>query len=116
MEIANVATSISLAAFLAFAAVRKLTREPRIAESYIKAGVPEDKLAHLAVILLIAAAGLIAGLFWGPIGIAAGIGIIIYFLGAVVSHLRANDVAHVAMPVLVAMFAAIVLMLQIETV
>ena len=32
-----------------------------------------------------------AGLFWWPIGIAAAIGVILYFLGAIIFHLRVHD-------------------------
>jgi hypothetical protein len=113
MEIANAAASISLAGFLVFSGVRKLTHQPRVVQSYIRAGVPEEKLNLLALILFAASAGLIAGLFWVPIGIASAIAIIIYFLGAVVLHVRANDVEHMLTPFLVAVFAAVVLILQI---
>lgn len=113
MSIATVVMSILLAAFLAFSAIRKLTHQPAVVESYARAGVPEDWLNHLAIILSAASAGLIAGLFFAPIGIAAAIGIIIYFLGAVGFHIRANDMKHLPTPLLVAVFAALVLILQV---
>ena len=115
MAIATVVASISLSIFLAFSATRKLTHQPRIVQSYIRAGVPEDKLNHLAFTLFSAAGGLIAGLFFAPLGIAAGIGTIIYFLGAVGYHIRANDLDHLPTPLMVALFAVVVLILQIAS-
>ncbi len=38
--------------------------------------MPEDKLDYLAVILLAGAAGLVLGLVWAPLGVAAGIGVV----------------------------------------
>ena len=35
--------------------------------------MPEDKLDYLAVILLAGAAGLVLGLVWAPLGVAAGV-------------------------------------------
>ena len=54
--------------------------------SYAMVGVPEDKLNSLAVILLAGAAGLFAGLFWEPIGVAAAVGVVCYFVLAVAAH------------------------------
>jgi hypothetical protein len=113
MGIAAVGLSILLAAFLAFSAIRKLSHRPPVVESYVRAGVPENKLNALAFVLFAAAAGLIAGLFVAPIGIAAAIGVVIYFLGAVGFHIRANDMKHLPTPLLVAVFAALVLILQV---
>ena len=32
------------------------------------------------------------GIWWPSLGIAAGIGLVVYFVGAIVSHVRAGDV------------------------
>ncbi|WP_396134450.1 DoxX family protein [Arthrobacter oryzae] len=49
---------------------------------------------------LAAAAGLLAGLAFWPIGIAAGIGAVLYFAGAIVAHLRVGDRAVTSSAVL----------------
>lgn len=46
------------------------------------------------------AAGLVAGLFVPPIGVAAGAGLVLYFLGAVVTVAHARSYSHLAFPVL----------------
>jgi len=38
-----------------------------------------------------AAAGLLIGIKWAPVGIAAGIGMTLYFIGAIIAHVRVND-------------------------
>ena len=74
-------------------------------------GVPESWLNRLAGLLLLAAAGLVVGLWWPIAGIAAAIGLVVYFVVAVGFHVRANDTAHVATPgVLASVAVAIVAM------
>ncbi|GAA5073740.1 hypothetical protein HNP84_008474 [Thermocatellispora tengchongensis] len=46
------------------------------------------------------AAGLLAGLFVPVIGVLAGIGLVLYFAGAVVTVLRARSYATVVFPLL----------------
>jgi hypothetical protein len=72
MSVAAAVVSVLLAALLALAAVRKLSHQEQIVQSYVRVGVPEDKLNCLAAILLAGAAGLMLGLLWAPIGVAAG--------------------------------------------
>ena len=55
-------------------------------------GVPLQFFPLLAACELAGALGLVLGI-WSPwMGVAAGIGLVIYFVGAVVSHLRVGDV------------------------
>jgi DoxX-like family len=115
MFVASVAVSIVLAALIGFSAARKLTHRPDVVESYRRAGVPESWLNGLAVLLFIAAAGLIVGQWWALVGIAAAAGLVGYFVVAVAFHVRAKDIAHAATPVLLAVLAAAVLVLRIST-
>ncbi|MFJ3802850.1 DoxX family protein [Streptomyces sp. NPDC090088] len=55
----------------------------------VRAGlVPLIGLAEIA-----AAVGLVIGVFWRPLGIAAAIGLVLVFVGAVAYHGRAGDYA-----------------------
>jgi DoxX-like family len=112
---ATIAVSILLAAALAYAAVRKLSHRPDVVESYARVGVPEDKLDYLACILLAGAAGLLAGLFWAPIGIAAAVGLVAYFVLAIAAHVRAHDVDNLPTPVVIELLAATALVLRLAT-
>ena len=115
MFVATVVVSALLAAVLAFAAVRKLSHQPEVVRSYLRVGVPEEKLDYLAVILLAGAAGLVAGLFWAPIGVAAAIGVVCYFLLAIAAHIRAGDTEHLPTPVVIELTAAAGLILRLAT-
>jgi hypothetical protein len=98
--------SLLLAALLAFSAALKLTHRPAVVESYRKAGVPESWLNGLAALLLAAAASLVMGLWWPLAGFTAATGLVGYFVVAVGFHIRANDLAHVVTPALLAGLAA----------
>ncbi|HEU0025090.1 MAG TPA: DoxX family protein, partial [Thermoleophilaceae bacterium] len=80
MFAAAAVVSALLAALLAYSAIRKLSHRPAVVRTYTRVGVPEDRLDHLAVILLAGAAGLLVGLLWTPIGLAASAGVVCYFL------------------------------------
>lgn len=56
-----------------------------------KAGVPVPWLPRLGVLKIAAAVGLVVGFSVPLIGTAAAVGVILYFVGAVVTHLRAHD-------------------------
>lgn len=91
MFIAASIVSILLALMLTFSAFGKLTKNPMQVASMTAVNFPVDKMWLLAIAELAGAAGLVVGLFWWPIGVAAAVGVVAYFLGAVVMHLRAND-------------------------
>jgi DoxX-like family len=112
---ATIAVSILLAAAIAYAAVRKLSHRPDVVQSYARVGVPEDKLDALAFILLAGAVGLVAGLVWAPIGIAAAVGLIAYFALAVAAHVRARDVENLPTPVVIELLAVAALVLRLAT-
>jgi hypothetical protein len=105
--------SVLLAALLAYSAVRKLSHDPDVVRSYTRAGVPEERLDQLALVLFAGAAGLLAGLAWPPVGVAASAALAAYFLVAVAFHVRARDTAHAATPLVLMLLAAAVLALRL---
>jgi hypothetical protein len=112
---ATAAVSILLAALLVFAAARKLSHRESVVRSYQRVGVPEDKLNALAAILLSGAAGLLAGLWWAPIGVAAAAGAVCYFIVAAGFHVRAHDTGNLPTPLVLAVLAAAALALRLAT-
>ncbi|MFF1464292.1 DoxX family protein [Streptomyces sp. NPDC058330] len=48
-------------------------------------------LPFLGIAQAAGAGGLVVGLWWGPLGIAAAVGLALYFIGAVTTHLRVGD-------------------------
>ena len=74
-------------------ALGKLRRNPYIVKSvHNGVGVPLRWFPFLAALELAAATGLLIGIKWAPLGIAAAAGMALYFVGAIVAHVRANDV------------------------
>jgi hypothetical protein len=115
MTAAATIVSILLATVLAAAAVRKLSHREAVVASYARVGVPADKLDHLAVILLAGAVGLLLGLLWAPVGVAAAVGVVCYFALAVVAHLRHHDEANLPTPVVIELLALAALGLRVAT-
>ena len=113
MDVALIVVSSLLAAVVTFSAALKLTHRPAVVESYRTAGVPESWLNGLAALLLVAAVGLVVGIWWPIAGLAAAGGLVIYFLLAVGLHIRANDTAHAVNPAVLACVAVVVVALQV---
>jgi hypothetical protein len=61
------------------------------------------------------AAGIVLGLWVAPLGIAAAVGLVAYFVGAVAGHLRVRDLKNVAMPLPPLVLAIAVLVLRLTT-
>jgi len=115
MLVATGLVSTVLAVLVSFAAIRKLSHRPDVVASYARVGVPEDRLNHLAAILLAGAAGLTLGLLWAPVGAAAAAGLVVYFLLAVLAHLRAADLGNAPTPAVIELLAIAALILRIQT-
>lgn len=93
MEIASLVITILLAAMVLFSGFGKLRNDPHIVKVIHEiVGVPMKYLPLLAACEIAGAAGLVLGIWWSPIGVAAGIGLLLYFLVAVLAHLRVGDV------------------------
>jgi hypothetical protein len=115
MSVATAIVTVLLAALLAWSAIRKLSHRQGVVQTYVRVGVPEDKLNVLAMILLAGAAGLILGLMWASIGVAAAIGVVCYFIIAVVFHIRAHDARNLPTPLTYALIAVVALALRLAT-
>jgi len=108
---ADTIVSSVLALLLVLTAARKLTHSEGVVASYARAGVPETWLTPLALVLLAAAAGLLLGLLWTPLGVVAAAGLVVYFAVAVGALVRSGDVARVGTPLLFAALALAALIL-----
>jgi hypothetical protein len=75
-----------------FSGTAALIHWGRILPGMAKAGVPESWLTTLGVLKVSGAAGLLLGLLGVPyIGAAAALGLVLFFIGAIVVHVRARD-------------------------
>jgi uncharacterized membrane protein YphA (DoxX/SURF4 family) len=110
MFIADAVIASLLAAALLLSGQGKLAKDPRQLKTMTSVGFPEDRMWLLASAEIAGAAGLVAGLFWWPIGVAAAIGVVLYFIGAVGAHLRVRDTSFApALVMLLIAVAALVL-------
>ncbi|MFD6277814.1 DoxX family protein [Streptomyces sp. NPDC060209] len=80
-----------MSAVLLASAGAKFTRPKRLVDQMSTLGLPYGVLPFLGLTQTAGAGGLIIGLWWVPIGIAAAVGLTLYFIGAVATHLRARD-------------------------
>ncbi|MEU8900420.1 DoxX family protein [Nocardia sp. NPDC048505] len=111
MNIAFVVVTVLAALWVGFSAVSTFTRAAWVVEPLADYGVPRAWWPGLATVKTAGALGMLAGLFVPALGVAAAIGLIVYFLGAVATVLRARAYAHIAYPLLylVPVVAALVL-------
>jgi hypothetical protein len=91
MFIATAIVSSLLACGLLLSAQAKLAHQSAVMTTTASVGVPEGKVWLLACAEIAGAVGLIVGLWLWPLGVAAAVGVVLYFVGAVSAHLRKYD-------------------------
>ncbi|MCX5198111.1 DoxX family protein [Streptomyces sp. NBC_00249] len=112
MFIAYAVVACLLALVLTASATFTLQRNEAIVASMRKVEVPDAWLPRLAALKAAGAVGLVAGLWIAPLGVAAAVGVTLYFAGAVVSHLRVKDF-ELAPAAVLTLVAAAVLALRV---
>lgn len=95
-----IALSVLLAAACLVPALAKLGSHPKMLASAGHFAIPWSRYRLIGVAELVAAAGVIAGLSWLPIGIAAASGMAVLLLGALTVHRRSADPVQDAAPAL----------------
>ena len=86
-----VTISLLLAAACLLPAAAKLLGHPRMRQSAAHFGIPWPRYRLIGAAELAAAAGILAGLWWHPLGLAAAAGMTLLLLGAVITHRRTAD-------------------------
>lgn len=79
------ALAVGYAAFLNFVGAESV----RVVADRVQ--VSQKWMIPLGALLAAAAGGLVIGVVVAPLGIAAGIGLVLYFIGALSAHIRAHD-------------------------
>lgn len=83
----------------AFIAIADYARAPFVLANNAEVRLPPAALPFLATLKLAGAVGLLIGLLgvhW--LGLAAGVGLIAFFIGAVLAHVRARVFHNIAVP------------------
>ncbi|MCC3318031.1 DoxX family protein [Nocardia africana] len=98
MHTAYVTVTILAAVVVFGAAVVDIVNPDWVRGNMRSYGVPDRALMPLAAIKAAGALGLLAGLAIPAIGLAAAIGLVLYFVGAVITIVRARWYAHLPYP------------------
>lgn len=99
MNAAHVALAVLTSLIVVASGVAKLRLNPevvRVIHEVVK--VPMEWFPWLAACEFAGALGLLVGIAWPPLGRAAAIGLVLYFVGAVVAHVRVGDVKGLGAP------------------
>lgn len=104
---------IIAALWIGFSAFSLLTRKAFVVEPLVEYGVPQSWWNLLGLAKAAGSLGLIVGFFIPAIGIAAAIGLILYFAGAVAATLRVGSYKTTPFPVLYMVPAIATLVLQL---
>jgi hypothetical protein len=98
-----------------FSATLDFTRYKQVLINMAKAGVPESWITMLGTLKGAGALGLLVGIRVPLIGTAAAGGLVLFFVGAIITHLRAHDYSFgLAIVFLLLAVAALVLRLVVS--
>ncbi|WNV91768.1 DoxX family protein [Umezawaea sp. Da 62-37] len=116
MFIATLVLSALLAVVFVGAGTAKVLQRPVMVEAAEAHGFGKDSYRVIGLLEYAGAAGLLIGLWFAPLGIAAGVGLVLLMAGAVVVHVRFKEKAAATAPsVVLALLAAVALALRIAT-
>jgi len=83
--------SILLAVLCLLPAAAKLSGLPQMRAAADHAGIPWPRYRLIGVAELAATVGVLIGLRWRPLGMAAAVGMVLLLVGAVITHRRVGD-------------------------
>lgn len=87
-----VTITLIVAIVVVFSSIMKLRRTPRTVRTIHEVvGVPLEYFPLLALCEVAGALGLVLGIFRPLLGIVSGIALVLFFVGAILSHLRVRD-------------------------
>jgi|SRR5215467_877717 len=100
MSIAFVAVTIVAAVMIGYSAFAVFSHTKWVEQALADYGVPRSWWPWLASAKATGAVGLLVGFVVPVIGVMAGIGLVLYFAGAVITVVHAHWYTHIAYPLL----------------
>ena len=100
MSIAYVVVTVLAAFMVGYSAFSVFSHARWVVLPLADYGVPRSWWPWLGTAKAAGAVGLLVGLFVPVIGVLAGIGLVLYFAGAVITVVHARWYAHIAFPLL----------------
>jgi hypothetical protein len=107
MTVATVIVTILLMALFGFASAIKLLGVRQSLEIRDHLGISATNWRGIGLLELAGVIGVLAGLWWSPLGIAAAAGLALLSVGAIVSHVRASDRADQLIPAAIGLALAL---------
>jgi uncharacterized membrane protein YphA (DoxX/SURF4 family) len=102
-----VTISLLLAVACLLPAAGKLTGQPKMRKSAAHFGISWSRYRLIGVAELAAAAGILIGLWWHPLGVAAAAGMAVLLVGAIITHRKAADSVKDMVPAVVGLVLAL---------
>jgi uncharacterized membrane protein YfhO len=115
MFIGYVAVAVVAAALNVWAAALDFRRADSAVANATKVEVPQSWLLPLGALKFAGAVGLIAGIAVPLLGVAAAIGLVLFFVCAVFAHLRVRWYATIPFPMVFLLLAALALVLRLAS-
>src|SRR5258705_3401082 len=114
MSIVYLVMTVLVALMATFSGVGKIRRDPRqVKVIHETVGAPLKYFPLLAICEFSGALGLLAGIWLPALGVAGAIVLVVYFVGAVVSHLRVGDIKGIGPAAFMVVLAAAALALRL---
>jgi len=107
MDTATVIVTLLLAALFTFSSSIKLLGVSRSLAIRDHLGVKPMQWRLIGALELAGVAGVLVGLLWSPLGIAAAIGLALLSVGAIAFHVRASDGAVDTAPAVIGVALAV---------
>lgn len=106
---------LDAAGFSAYAAYVDFAGAEWVIANMTRYGIPRSWLFSLGALKALAAVGLLIGISVPSIGVAASLGLTLYFIGAIVTVVRSNWYSHVRFPTPFLLLAIASLVLRLAT-
>lgn len=93
----------------------KVRRDPKVMKIiHDVVGVPVKFFPLLAACEFAGALGLLGGIVWAPLGQASSVGLMLYFVGALIGHVRVGDFRGLGPAAFMLFLSAACLLLQVR--
>ena len=108
MNIALVILATLLGLVTAFSAFGKFSKTPKAVDMLRQLGITDSQIRTLGIVEVLGALGLLVGIWIPILGLLAAIGFVLYFLGALIMHVRSKDAAKDMGPALILLVLSII--------
>jgi hypothetical protein len=115
MFIAYAFVTLLAAAFNVYASYVDFVRSDWVVANMTRYGIPQSWLFWLGALKAAGAAGLVIGIAVPAIGLAASVGLVAYFVGAMVTVARSRWYSHLRYPAPFLLLALLSLVLRLTT-